>query len=142
MTTAREIMHAGVECVNEQKTMADTARMMRDSQIGALPVCDTQDRVTGIVTDRDLVIHGMAEGVDPQSAGLSGVASDNPVRVDGDAEVSDVVHLMEQHSIRRLPVMEDGHVVGMISEADLAAHLPESETGQFVEDICSAPPTP
>jgi len=138
MTTAREIMHAGAECIGDSQTLQQAARQMRDLDVGALPICGDDDRLLGIVTDRDIVIKCIANGVDPSTVTAGQLAQGKPVTVDSKADVNDVLHLMEENQIRRLPVLDNQRVVGMISEADLARHLPEQAVGRFVEAICAA----
>jgi CBS domain-containing protein len=137
MTTARDIMHAGAECIGEQQTLQHAARQMRDLDVGALPICGDKDRLLGIVTDRDIVVKCIANGVDPSTVTAGQLAQGKPVTIDSKADVNDVLQLMGEHQIRRLPVLDNQRVVGMISEADLARHLPEQAVGQFVEAICA-----
>ncbi len=137
MTTAREIMHAGAECIGEHQSLRDAARRMRDLDVGALPICGDDDRLHGIITDRDIVIKCIAAGGDPAVMTAGELAQGTPVTIDASADVGDVLFTMEEHKIRRLPVIDDHRLVGMISEADLARHLPEPAVGQFVEAICA-----
>jgi CBS domain-containing protein len=138
MTSARDIMHAGAECIGEGQTLQHAARQMRDLNVGALPICGNDDRLLGIVTDRDIVVKCVADGVDPGTVTAGQMAQGKPVTVNPTADVNDVLHMMQEHQIRRLPVIDNNRVVGMISEADLARHLPEQAVGQFVEAICAA----
>jgi CBS domain-containing protein len=137
MTTARDIMHSGAECVGERETLDSAARRMRDLNVGALPICGEDDRLHGIITDRDIVLNCVAEGRDPSTVTASSLAQGKPFTVDGDTDVEQVLRVMEEHRIRRLPVTENKRLVGMISEADLARSLPEEKVGHFVEAICS-----
>jgi len=138
MTTARDIMHSGAECISERQTLQDASRLMRDLDVGALPICGDDDRLVGIVTDRDIVTKCIANGVDPSTATASQLAQGVPVTTNPTADVNDVLHLMEENKIRRLPVIDNKRVVGMISEADLARHLPEQAVGQFIEAVCAS----
>lgn len=137
MTTARDIMHSGAECVGEHETLDSAARRMRDLGVGALPICGDDDRLHGIITDRDIVLRCVAEGLDPSTVTASSLAQGKPFTVDADTDVDQVLEVMMSHRIRRLPVIEDKRVVGMISEADLARSLPDKKVGHFVEAICS-----
>ncbi|GAA4435467.1 CBS domain-containing protein [Phytohabitans houttuyneae] len=141
MSTARDIMHAGAECISEDETLANAARMMRDMRVGALPICGKDDRLHGIITDRDIVIRCIAEGGDPRKMTAREMAQGTPIWVDVDADQDEVLRLMESNKIRRLPVMEGQRIVGMISEADLAVHLDEHRLHHFAESIYSAQPT-
>ena len=137
MTTARDIMHRDAVCIGEHDTLETAARRMRELDIGALPICGDDDRLHGIITDRDIVLECVAAGGDPSSMTAGELAQGKPYVVDADADVDRVLTMMEEHRIRRLPVVEEHRLIGMISEADLATHLPESEVGRFVEAICA-----
>ncbi|MFS8478841.1 MAG: CBS domain-containing protein [Micromonosporaceae bacterium] len=137
---ARDIMHPGAECIGEQETIEMAARKMRDMRVGALPICGMDDRLHGIITDRDIVIRGIAEGKDPSTTMAGELAQGTPVWVDADADEKEVLKLMEEHKIRRLPVIENHRLVGMISEADLATHLEGKKVAQFAGAVYSAPP--
>ncbi|MBZ4019638.1 CBS domain-containing protein [Streptomyces purpurogeneiscleroticus] len=138
MTTARDIMHQGAECVGEQETLVNVAKRMTRHGIGSMLVCDADQRIRGIITDRDIVVKCLAYGHDPQSMTAGELAQDSPVTVDPDADVRRVLQTMEDHLIRRLPVVENDRPVGVISEADLARHLSEDQVGHFVEVIAAA----
>jgi CBS domain-containing protein len=138
MTTARDIMHIGAECIGEHETLAQAARRMRDLDVGALPVCGDDDRLHGIITDRDIVIRCVAAGGDPKTVTAGDLALGKPFTIDADASTTQVLRVMEEHRIRRLPVIDNHRLVGMISEADLARHLPEQSIAEFVEAICAS----
>jgi CBS domain-containing protein len=138
MTTARDIMHIGAECIGEHQTLQHAAQRMRDLDVGALPICGDDDRLHGIITDRDIVTKCIANGADPATTTADQLAQGTPVTIDSAADAGEVLHLMEEHQIRRLPVIDSHRLVGMISEADLARHLPEQSVGQFVEAVCAS----
>jgi CBS domain-containing protein len=137
MTTAQDIMHAGAECVNENETLANAARRMRELNVGCLPIRGNDDRLVGIITDRDIVIRCVAAGQDPTTMTAGQLAAGKPVTVDADADVSEVLRMMEEHRIRRLPVVDNHRLVGMISEADIVNHLPDDRVGHFLEAVCA-----
>lgn len=139
MTRAREMMHLGAECIQESETLADAARKMRDLNVGSLPICGDDDRLHGIITDRDIVVRCVAEGRDPKAVSAGELEQGTPVWVNADADEDEVLRLMEEHRIRRLPVIDDHRLVGMISEADVARRLPEDKVAHFVETIYAAP---
>ena len=141
MSTARDIMHPGAECIGEDQTLESAARMMRDLQVGALPICGKDDRIHGIITDRDIVVRCVAQGADPSSMTAREMAQGTPIWVDVNADQDEVLRLMQNNKIRRLPVMDGQRIVGMISEADLAVHLDETRLHKFAESIYSAQPT-
>ena len=138
MTTARDIMHAGARCIGEHESLLKAAQLMRDLDVGALPICGDDDRLHGIITDRDIVIKCVAAGGDPSAVTAGDLAQGKPATVDAGADASEVLAVMEEHRIRRLPVTESHRLVGMISEADLARHLPDEAVAEFVESICAA----
>ncbi|GLZ08014.1 hypoxic response protein 1 [Actinomadura sp. NBRC 104412] len=135
MTTARDIMHPGVECVGENQTLMDAARMMRDLDVGAVPVCGEDDRLHGIITDRDIVIRCCAEGRDPAQITAGQAVEGQLYSVDAADDADTVVGLMARHQIRRVPVLENKRLVGMISEADLARNLSEDKIAEFVSSV-------
>ncbi|MFD0268250.1 CBS domain-containing protein [Streptomyces sp. NPDC127106] len=137
MKTAREIMHAGAACVQETETLMDAARRMSELDVGALPICGPDDRLHGIITDRDIVIKCLAKGKDPNHMTAGQLAQGKPVTVDAEAGADQVLAAMQSHRIRRVPVIADHRLVGVISEADLARHLSDEQVGHFVEAICA-----
>lgn len=137
MTTARDIMNAGVTCVGEHETLSAAAQHMRERDIGALPICGDDDRLHGMLTDRDIVVKGLAAGLDPNTTTAGELARDSVYYVDVDASIPEMLNVMEEHQVRRLPVMENDRMVGIVTEADIARHLPEHAIVQFVRAICS-----
>ncbi|MCZ0726963.1 CBS domain-containing protein [Mycolicibacterium iranicum] len=135
--TAREIMHPGVTCVGEHESLAAAAKHMAELGVGALPICGDDDRLHGMVTDRDIVVKCIAAGRDPEATTAGAVAQGPPYHVDADAGVQEMLNLMEEHQVRRLPVVDDHRLVGIVSEADIARHLPEYAVAQFVKAICA-----
>jgi len=107
-------------------------------RVGALPICGDDDRLHGIITDRDIVTKCVALGGDPRTTTAGELAQGVPYLVRSDAGIEDVLDVMEEHRVRRVPVLEDDRLVGMVSEADLARHLPDASVGRFVEAICAA----
>jgi len=138
MTTAREIMHVGVTCIGEHETLQHAAQQMRDLDVGSLPVCGDDDRLRGIITDRDIVTKCIARGIDPATVTAGELMHGMPVTVESQADVAEVLRAMERNQIHRLPVTEGQQPVGMISQADLARHLPETLLGEFIEAVCAS----
>lgn len=141
MATARDIMHQGAECIRMNDTLSFCARRMRELGVGAMPICGDDDRLRGIITDRDIVIKCIADGGDPNTVTAADFATGTPVWVSADAQEQEVVRLLSDHKIRRLPVIESHRLVGMISEADVATRLPEHEVAEFARSVYSAPPS-
>jgi len=140
MSKARDVMHSGAECIGENGTLSRAAEMMRDLHVGSLPICGEDGKLHGIITDRDIVVRAIAEGYDPDTATAGDLASGTPIWVDADADSDEVLDLMIESSIRRIPVMEDRRLIGIISEADLAQHLPQDQLKRFADAVYSAPP--
>jgi len=140
MNKARDIMHLGADCIDQNETLAAAAELMRDLHVGALPICGPDNRLHGIITDRDIVVNVIAEGLDPQMTTAGEMAQGTPVWVDVDTDTNEVLRVMEESSIRRVPVLEEHQVVGMISEADLAVTLDDAKLKQFAASVYSAPP--
>lgn len=139
MTTAREIMHAGVETVTTDTTLTEAARRMRDRDIGALPVCNEDGRPVGMVTDRDIIVKCLAAEQDPTRTRAGELAGRELFTVGEDTDMSEVLALMESRQIRRLPVLDTiGRLVGIITEGDIARGLPEQQIGEFVEAVCGS----
>lgn len=135
MTKAREVMTAGAECVGENETLVDAARKMRDLDVGALPICGEDNRLKGIITDRDIVVRCLAEGGDPSTTPAGQLGQGKPVTIGADDSIEEVLRTMSEHQIRRLPVIDGHDLVGMISQADIARSQSLKETGDVVHDI-------
>ncbi|GAA2375338.1 CBS domain-containing protein [Dactylosporangium salmoneum] len=134
---ARDIMHPGAECVDEGETVASAARKMRDLGVGSLPICGADDRLHGILTDRDIVVRCIAEGQEPSQVRVRDLTGGELVWVDAGAGVNEVLSQMEDHQVKRLPVIENHRLVGMISESDLARNLDERRLAEFVGKVYS-----
>ena len=135
MATARDIMTGGVECVGENETLADAARKMRDLDVGSLPICGEDNRLKGMLTDRDIVVKCIAQGGDPTSTRAGDYAEGKPVTVGADGPVEEILRTMTQYKVRRLPVIDGHDLVGMVSQGDVAKNLPEERVGDLVEAI-------
>ena len=141
MTTARDIMTGGAECASTTDSLVDAARKLRDLDIGALPICGDDNRLQGMITDRDIVVKCLAEGGDPTSVTVAELADGKPVTIGADDSVEEALRTMSQHGVRRLPVIDGHELVGVLSQADVAKNLPEESVGDLVEAISSAPPS-
>jgi CBS domain-containing protein len=137
MTTAKDIMTPGAQSIPRTGTLDRAAQMMRDHELGALPFCDpsNHDRMCGIITDRDIVVKCIAEGHDPTQLTCGDLCEGTPRWIDAASDVSDVLREMENHRIKRLPVIEDSRMIGMISEADMARHLTDDQLAEFVHRV-------
>ncbi|MFI9271068.1 CBS domain-containing protein [Kitasatospora sp. NPDC052896] len=135
MTTAKDIMHPGAHWITKDDSLDHAARLMRELDVGALPVGDPNERLCGIITDRDIVVKCVAEGRNPADCKAGDIVEGTPRWIAADADIGDVLHEMESHRIRRLPVIENKRLVGMISEADLARHLPDEQLAEFAAHV-------
>ncbi|MFF4214194.1 CBS domain-containing protein [Streptomyces sp. NPDC001796] len=135
MTTAGDIMHRGAQWIPAHETLDRAAQLMRELNVGALPISDENERLCGILTDRDIVVGCVAMGHDPSRVTAGDLAKGTPRWIDADADVDDVLHEMEEHQIRRLPVIHNKRLVGMISESDLAGHLTDDQLATWVESV-------
>jgi CBS domain-containing protein len=138
MARAKDIMHPGAQSVSRADTLAHAAQLMRELDIGALPISDENDRLCGIITDRDIVVKGIATGCDPAQTTCADLCEGTPRWVAADADVDEVLRELEVRQIKRLPVIENKRLVGMISEADIGRHLSEHEIAEFVESVYAA----
>ncbi|MEU7132467.1 CBS domain-containing protein [Streptomyces sp. NPDC046261] len=133
MTTAKDIMHPGAKWISQTETLDVAAQLMKDLDVGALPVADENERLCGIITDRDIVVKCIAEGIEPSQCRAADLCEGTPRWIDANADVSDVLHEMENYRIKRIPVIENKRLVGIISEADLAQHLTDDQIAEFAE---------
>lgn len=133
----RELMTANPTTVEASAKVVDAARAMRQQDVGPVPVVENGDRLAGIVTDRDIVLRVVADGGDPQSTTVGEIMSRDLVTVDPDQPLDEALRLMARHQVRRLPVCEeDGRLVGIVAQADIATELGDDRrTGQVVEEI-------
>ncbi|GGY85764.1 CBS domain-containing protein [Streptomyces nitrosporeus] len=139
MTTAKDIMSAGAQWIPAHETLDRAAQMMRDHEVGALPVSANgeQDKMVGIITDRDIVVSCVASGHDPSKVTAGELCEGTPRWIDATADVEAVLDEMQSHRIRRLPVIENKRLIGMISEADLALHLSDEQVAGWAERVYS-----
>ncbi len=131
----REIMTSNPSTVDPNKTVVEAARIMKQEDAGVVPVTEN-GRLTGMVTDRDIAIRVVAEGKDPQSTTVREVASTDLVTIDPQQDLDEALRLMAKHQVRRLPVVEeDGRLVGVVAQADVARKGDDTKTGQVVQEI-------
>jgi CBS domain-containing protein len=134
-------MTPGVRSVAPTDSLTDAAAGMRDEDVGSLPVVEG-DRVVGIITDRDIVVRAVAEGADSRTGKVGDVSSGDPVTVGPDEDLDDALELMAHHRVRRLPVVEDGRLVGVVAQADVALAAKEKDSGRMLEEISQPASTP
>ena len=130
-----EIMTAHARCVGPDNTLVEAAGLMRELDVGALPVCDN-DRLAGMVTDRDITLRGVANGRDPNTTAIRDVMSPGIVYVFADQEVEEVARVMEERQVRRLPVLNrEKRLVGIVSLGDIAISSNPAFSGMALRDV-------
>jgi CBS domain-containing protein len=132
---ARDIMTGGAECIGANETLEQAARKMKDLDVGSLPICGEDNRLKGMLTDRDIVVRCLAEGGDPKNTKAGDLAEGKPVTIGADDTVEEAIRTMQQHQVRRLPVIDGHDLVGMLSQADIARNYPADRVGELVEFI-------
>jgi CBS domain-containing protein len=132
-------MTGSAECARSTDSLVDVAKKMRDLDVGALPICGDDDRLKGMITDRDIVVKCVADGADPSTVQADSFAEGKPVTIGADDSVEEALRTMTEHGVRRLPVIDGHELVGMLSQADIAKNLPDDQVAQLVEAISKAP---
>jgi CBS domain-containing protein len=135
VTKVRDVMTAEPIVLQQDQSIANAAQAMRDNAVGAVLVVDG-DTLCGLVTDRDLVVRAVAESAPPDSP-VGQVVSPDLIAVGADDEADDAARVMQEHAVRRLPVMDDGRIVGIVSIGDLAVSRGEDSA---LADISAAEP--
>jgi len=133
--TITDVMSVNPCAIDASKPVAYAAKMMKQEDVGLAPIVEG-DRLVGALTDRDIVTRVVAEGRDPQSVPVREVASTDLVTIDPQQDLDEALRLMASNQVRRLPVVaEDGRLVGVLAQADVAREAKDKETGQLVEEI-------
>lgn len=134
-----DVMSRGAACVLETETLQEAARTMARLDVGALPVCGADNRLKGMITDRDIVMRAAAGQGDVALVTAGELARGTPVTITADASVAEALRSMSRHKVRRLPVLDGDTLVGVVSQADIATHVSDEEIGALVESISAAP---
>jgi CBS domain-containing protein len=134
---AREIMSDDCTCVGENESVLDAAKKLKELDVGAVPICGEDDRLKGMLTDRDIVVKVLAEGKDPSSvkAGELGVGDGKTVTIGADDSIDEALETMSDKQVRRLPVIDEQRLVGIIALADIARNIDEEKVGDVVEAV-------
>ena len=131
----RDVMTANPSSVEPSTPVAQVAQLMQQENVGSVPIVEG-GKLVGTITDRDITIRIVAEGKDPQSTTVGEVASRDLVTVDPQQNLDEALRLMAQHQVRRLPVVEeDGRLVGIVAQADVATEAPPEQAGETVGQI-------
>jgi CBS domain-containing protein len=135
--TARDIMTPDCECIGEGETALDAAKKLAELNVGSMPICGEDDRLKGMLTDRDIVVKAIASGKDLSGtkAGELGVGDGKTVTIGADDDIEEALRTMSREQVRRLPVIDDQRLVGIISQADIARNYDEEKVGDLVEAI-------
>ena len=135
MTTAREIMTPGAECVGASESVLQAAKKLADLNVGSLPICGDDNRLKGMLTDRDIVVKVLASGGDPNGTKAGELAQGEAVTIGADDDIEEVLRTMAQHQVRRLPVIDGHQLVGIIALADVARALPDRPVGELLDAL-------
>jgi CBS domain-containing protein len=130
----KDVMTSNPAIVQADAAVVEAARIMSQENIGIVPVVEN-DRLVGTLTDRDVAVRVVAEGRDPQSTTVREIASTDLVTVEPEQDLSDALQLMARHQVRRLPVVENDRLVGIVAQADVARESDDKQTGELVEEI-------
>jgi CBS domain-containing protein len=138
---ARDIMTPDCKCIGENESVLEAAKQLAENDIGSMPICGEDDRLKGMLTDRDIVVKVLAQGKDPAQvrAGELGAGDSQTVTIGADDSVDEALRTMIDHKVRRLPVIDGRRLVGIISQADVATNVDEDRVGDLVEAISAAP---
>jgi CBS domain-containing protein len=135
--SVRDTMTENPRSIGASTSVVEAARLMREEHIGSLPITE-DEQLVGMITDRDITTRVVAEAADPQRTSVGDVYSRDLISIEPDKDLEEALRLMAQHQVRRLPVVENGRLVGIVAQADIALAHNEKETGELVEAI-SAP---
>jgi CBS domain-containing protein len=134
MAKIRDAMTEDPRSIGASASVVEAAQLMREEHIGSLPVTD-DERLVGMVTDRDITTRVVAESADPKTTSVGDVYSRDLISVEPDNDLDEALRLMAHHQVRRLPVVENGRLVGIVAQADIALSENEKKTGELVEAI-------
>jgi CBS domain-containing protein len=132
--SVRDAMTEDPRSIGTSASVVDAARLMREEHIGSLPITD-DEKLVGMITDRDITTRVVAEAADPKTTSVGDVYSQDLISVESDKDLAEALQLMARHQVRRLPVVEQGRLVGIVAQADVARSENEKKTGELVEAI-------
>ena len=137
---ARDIMSDDCTCIGENDTVLDAAKKLAELDVGSMPICGEDDRLKGMITDRDIVVKVLAQGKDPASVrtGEIGAGDGNTITIGADDSIEHALRTMIDNKVRRLPVIDGHELIGIVSQADLARSVDEDQVGELVEAISAA----
>lgn len=142
MLLVRHVMTEAPKTLNPQRTVADAAGLMTQYDVGVIPLADDRGTIVGLVTDRDLVVRVLAKQRDPREVTLGEVATRNVITVSPDTNVAEARDLMAEHRVRRLPVVKDEELVGILALGDIAvADASKRAVGETLVEVSESPST-
>jgi len=134
---ARDIMTGGAECVGENESLEEAAKKLADLGVGAMPICGEDNRLKGMLTDRDIVVKAVAQGKNLAETKAGELGEGKPVTIGADDSIEEAISTMAEHKVRRLPVIDGHDLIGVVSQADVAKKIDDEQTGRLVEAISS-----
>ncbi|MFD3679188.1 CBS domain-containing protein [Streptomyces sp. NPDC058613] len=135
MTTARDIMTEDAECIGAQETVFEAAQKMTRMGVGALPICGEDDKLKGMLTDRDIVVKVLGAGKDPGQVKAGELAQGEAVTIGADDDAAEILATMSEHQVRRLPVIDGHRLVGIVAQADVARALPDPQVADLLQAL-------
>ncbi|MFJ6752078.1 CBS domain-containing protein [Streptomyces sp. NPDC091266] len=135
MSVARDLMTPSAECISVNDSVSDAARKLTELGVGALPICGTDDKLKGVLTDRDVTVKVLGKGRDPQQTRVGDLAQGEAVTIGADDSANEIFATMARHRVRRLPVIDGHRLVGMVALADVARALPDPQVGDLLEAL-------
>jgi CBS domain-containing protein len=130
-------MTESAECVREDQTVLEAAQKLTELGVGSLPICGTDDRLKGMLTDRDIVVKVLGAGKDASSVRAGDLAQGEAVTIGADDDTTEIMRTMTSHKVRRLPVIDGHRLVGIVALADVARNLPDPQVGDLLEALSS-----
>ena len=137
----RDIMTKQVTTLNPNDTVEHAAELMKEYNVGSIPVCN-EDKIIGIVTDRDITIRSVAEGENTERQNVRSIMSSNPIVGNPEMDVHDAAKLMADRQVRRLPIVENNHIVGIVALGDLAVEPKLTDNAGIALERISEPSSP
>jgi CBS domain-containing protein len=139
----KDVMTSGVECISPDTTLREAAQTMKKRDVGLLPICGDDDRLAGMISDRDITVRAVADGLDPSTAQARDVMTPKVIYCYEDQDISDAAHMMEQNQIRRLVVLNRAkRLVGILSLGDLAVDCGDEQLAGHTLEAVSEPAMP
>jgi CBS domain-containing protein len=132
--SVRDTMTGSPHSIGASASVVEAARLMREKHIGSLPITD-DEQLVGMITDRDIATRVVADAADPKTTSVGDVLSRDVISVEPDQDLDEALQLMARHQVRRLPVVENGRLVGVVAQADIALRENEKKIGELVEAI-------